>query len=145
MGKILAILSFFYVFIITLPSFSSAIGQVIDVKIVQDQGQGIAALNYDKKNDLVGIIFGNVITLFFAVGAIGFTIMIVWGAVDWILSGGDKEKVSGARKRITQAIVGLVILSLTFTIMLVAGQILSINALQYGDFRIPGLGDLPKK
>jgi hypothetical protein len=67
--------------------------------------------------------------------------MILWGAVDWILSGGDKEKVSNARKRITQAIIGLVILSLVFVIMAIAGQITGINALQSGAFKIPGIAD----
>lgn len=88
----------------------------------------------------IGFILKNVITLFFTVGGLGFTIMILWGAVDWILSGGDKEKVAGARKRIITAVTGLTILSLSFIIMLIAGQILSINALQFGTLTIPGLG-----
>ena len=101
---------------------------------------GIEALTGGDQKNLVGTIFGNVITLFFTAGAIGFTIMIIWGAVDWILSGGDKEKIASGRRRITNAIIGLVILSLSFTIMVVVGQVLSINALQFGDFKIPGLG-----
>lgn len=112
------------------------------MNIKQDKGMGIEALTQGaNQGTLVKTIFSNVITLFFTVGAIAFTIMIIWGGVDWILSGGDKEKVANARKRITQAIVGLVVLSLSFVIMLVAGQILSIDALQYGKFVIPGLGD----
>jgi len=85
-------------------------------------------------------VFKNSINILFAVGAMAFTIMIIWGAVDWILSGGDKEKIASGRRRITNAIIGLVILSLSFTIMVVVGQVLSINALQFGDFKIPGLG-----
>jgi hypothetical protein len=129
-----------FILLILVPTTNPASGQVI-VDIKQDKGMGIAALTGGDQNNLIKTIFTNVITLFFTVGALGFTIMIIWGAVDWILSGGDKEKVANARKRITQAIVGLVVLSLSFVIMLVVGQILSIDALQYGRFNIPGLGD----
>jgi hypothetical protein len=66
-------------------------------------------------------------------------IMIIWGAVDWIFSGGDKEKIAGARKRITQSIIGLVLLSSAFVIMLVLGQILGIGSLYSGQFTIKGL------
>lgn len=91
----------------------------------------------------LGLLMRNVVILFFTVGGLGFTIMIFWGAVDWILSGGDKEKIAGARKRITTAITGLTILSLSFLIMVIAGQVLSIDALQFGDFRVPGLAAPP--
>lgn len=87
----------------------------------------------------LGNLVNNTITIFFSVGALGFVVMFLWGAVNWILSGGDKEKIAGARKRITTAIVGLVLLSLTFVIMIVIGQILGIKALHQFDFRIPGL------
>lgn len=82
---------------------------------------------------LLGLIIKNTIVILFTVGAIGFTFMILWGAVGWILSGGDKEKIAGARKRITTALVGLVLLSLTFVIMLVVGQILGLKPLSESD------------
>lgn len=84
-------------------------------------------------------LISNVITLFFAVGGIGFTIMILWASVNWILAGGDKEKIAAARRRITQSIVGLVLLSMTFVIMIVVGQILGIEALYSGKIDIKGL------
>jgi len=102
-------------------------------------GFGVDISNGTKATGNIGLILKNVIILFFTVGGLGFTIMIFWGAVDWILSGGDKEKIAGARKRITTAITGLVVLSLSFLIMVIAGQVLSIDALQFGDFKIPGL------
>jgi hypothetical protein len=84
-------------------------------------------------------LINSTITILFTIGGIGFTIMIVWGSVNWILSGGDKEKIAGARKQITTAIIGLALLSVTFLVMLVAGQILGISSLHTGVFEIPGL------
>ena len=113
---------------------------------VKNQPGGLSIV--DKENDPGGLLSNllrNSITLFFSIGGIGFTIMILWGGVNWILSGGDKEKIASARKRITTAIIGLVLLSLTFVIMVVIGQITGISALQSGVFSIPGLLDETKK
>lgn len=75
----------------------------------------------------LGVIVKNLIILFYTVGTLGFTIMTIWGSVDWILSGGDKEKVAGARKRITTALVGLFLLALSFPIIGIIAQISGIN------------------
>lgn len=85
--------------------------------------------------ELVGNLFKNTITLFFSVGAIAVVVMFLWGTVELILSGGDKEKVASAQKRITYSLIGLALLSLTFVIMAVIGQVLAIDLL--GNFNIP--------
>lgn len=53
--------------------------------------------------------------VFLAAGFIAF-FMMFWGAFSYLLAGGDKGKIEGARKRITWAIVGLIVLSLSFAI-----------------------------
>lgn len=106
------------------------------------QPGGLMIKNYfNSPGTLLGDLVRNSLVLLFTVGGIGFSIMIVWGAVGWILSGGDKEKIAGARKRITTAIIGLVLLSLTFVIMVIVGQITGISALTTGVFNVPGLLD----
>ena len=103
----------------------------------QPSGQG-AKINNNAGGDLSNLI-SNTINLFFAIGGIAFTIMIIWGAVEWILSGGDKEGIAKARKRITTSIIGLVVLSLTFVITIVVGQITGIDSLKTGNFGFKGL------
>lgn len=140
----LLLLAILYLFFTSASVFAQGIGQSQQQQNtfrITRPGQGfgidLGGPNYSVRLD---VLLRNVITLLFTGGAIGFTIMIIWGAVEWILSGGDKEKIAGARKRITTAITGLAILSLSFLIVVTAGQILSINALQFGDFKVPGLG-----
>lgn len=87
----------------------------------------------------VETVIVNVISLFFAVGGIGVVIYFVWGAVDWILSGGDKEKVSSARKKMTHAIIGLFLLSLSYVIINLVGSIVGFNPLS--NLQLRGLGD----
>lgn len=62
----------------------------------------------------INTLLGNIIGLFFAAGAIAFIIMFVWGAVQMILSGGDKEAITKARSKITWAIIGVVLMSLSY-------------------------------
>lgn len=130
----------FSLLFLTLFFFSETAAAQIGIK-QQPAGRGTptAATAGESLRNLIS----NTITIFFTIGGIGFTIMIVWGSVNWILSGGDKEKIAGARKRITTAIVGLTLLSLTFLIMLVAGQILGIRSLNTGIFTVPGLLQTP--
>lgn len=83
-------------------------------------------------------IVGNIVGIFFAVGGLGVIIYFVWGAVDWILSGGDKEKVNNARKKMTHAIIGLTLLSLSYVIINIVGQIVGFNPLGYLQLRYLG-------
>src|SRR5689334_21324312 len=39
----------------------------------------------------VGRLMRNVVTILFIVGGVGVVIYFIWGAVEWIFSGGDKE------------------------------------------------------
>lgn len=122
--------SFLY---LTIPKLTFA-----QIGLPRGQQAGGAPVTGNAGGDL-GNLISNTITLFFTIGGIGFMIMILWGAVNWILSGGDKEKIAGARKRITTAIIGLVLLSLTFVITIVVGQITGVDALKTGNFGFKGL------
>lgn len=57
------------------------------------------------------------ITLILIVGAVIFLFVLLIGAVQWIMSGGDKSAVEAARGKISNAIVGLVILFAVFAII----------------------------
>lgn len=100
------------------------------------QPYGIPA--FRNPNNTVGnfVASGLQIMAIFAVLAV--LVFIVWGAFDWVTSGGDKEKIAGARKKITNAIIGLVLLALAGFIVTLVGQIVGINPLRMGI--IPQLG-----
>ena len=57
------------------------------------------------------------VTLGFVIGSLVFFFFLITGAITWIVSGGDKTKLESARTRITNAIVGFVILLLAFAIV----------------------------
>ncbi len=104
----------------------------------QPSGFGVQ-VGKENVGPLFGTVVRNGIRLAFTIAAIAVLIMFLWGTIDWIFSGGDKEKVASARKKIISAIVGLVLISLTFVILGALGQITSFDLL--GDLVIPFLGD----
>lgn len=74
-------------------------------------------------NKIVG--FG--IRAFLIFAALVTLVYLFWGSYDWITSGGDKEKVSKARQKITNALIGLILtVAMLALFNLVAGDILKI-------------------
>ena len=64
-----------------------------------------------------GDLISRTIGLLFVLGALAFFFMLLWGAITWILSGGDKAGLESAKGRITNAIVGFVLLIASFAIV----------------------------
>jgi len=79
------------------------------------------ALQGFSKSDGGGQFFSalipNAIILTFIVGSLIFFFMLVTGAIQWISSGGDKQALEGARGKITNALIGIVLLFVALAII----------------------------
>ncbi len=64
----------------------------------------------------IGNFVSNIVSMAFIISGIAFFLILVWGGIDWLTSGGDKAKVEGASKRITSALIGLAIVAASFAI-----------------------------
>lgn len=73
------------------------------------------------------VLFNNAITLVFMVALILVLIMLLWGGIQWIMSGGEKERIEKARGRIVNALIGLAVLAFAFLIINVVGQLVGIK------------------
>jgi len=67
--------------------------------------------------DNIGTLISGVIGLALLIAGILVFGYLVWGGIQWILSGGDKAKVEEARNRITAALVGLGIVAAAWAVM----------------------------
>lgn len=88
----------------------------------------------------INTVLTNAVTIIMVIGIIAVLFMFIWGAFEWITSGGDKEKLSNARKRIIQSLIGLALLALAFLIVRIIGLILGFNIT--GPMFIPSLGNV---
>lgn len=86
----------------------------------------------------LGVFISAALGLVFIIAGIAVLIMLVWGAVQWIFSGGEKEAVSHARNRILHALIGLAVLAVAFAIAVVFGQFVGVNLFE---FTVPTPGD----
>ena len=96
---------------------------------IAEPGQGYKSL---------GGFITNILALSFVVALILVLIMLIWGAFEWITSGGDKDAVGKARGRILNALIGLAILAVAFALFRFAGQFLGFTGLGgTGSFNLP--------
>ncbi|WKZ25369.1 MAG: hypothetical protein QY322_03175 [bacterium] len=62
------------------------------------------------------LLLPKVVGILLVFGGVAFFFMFLWGAITWIVSGGDKASVENAKGRITNAIIGLVLMVGVFAI-----------------------------
>jgi hypothetical protein len=77
--------------------------------------------------DYLNTILPTIITIAFIIGAVIFIFIFIAGAFGWVTAGGDKGKLEDARRKITHAIVGLVIMLLVWFMIQMVNLILGIN------------------
>lgn len=81
---------------------------------------------------MVATIFRNSYTIFLILCVILSLIYMVIGGIQWITSGGDKTKLDAARKKITYAIIGLIVAFMSFLIINVLGYLFGVKLLNIG-------------
>jgi len=69
-------------------------------------------------------VLGFVIKTFFIISGLAALLFLVLGALAWISSGGDKEKVSKAQEKIQAAIVGLIVLVAVVAVIATIEQVI---------------------
>lgn len=78
-------------------------------------------------NEFFAIMLPNLIGLSLVIGAVIFLFIMIIGAIQWVSSGGDKAAIESARGKITNALVGVVILFSLFAVLKLIGDFFGIN------------------
>ncbi len=91
--------------------------------------------------DFVNKLIGTGIQAFLLIAAIALLFFMLWGALDWITSGGEKEKVSKAQNKITNAVIGMVLVIVMLTVyQVIITQVLGLKGILNGwQFILPKL------
>ncbi len=89
-----------------------------------------------------GPIIGTVIIIMFIISIVIALIWLVIGGMKWITSSGDSTKVEGARNQIIAAVIGLIIVFLSFFIL---NFVLGMFNLSLMELTIPVLPGFEKK
>lgn len=105
-------------------NFGDVIGTVKPPEVVNQLNKG--DLNGETG---VNALLSTGVSLFFMLATIAFVFMFIWGAYDFIISFGEKDSIGKARQKITWAVIGLIILSLSFVMFRVLERITGIKFL----------------
>ena len=101
---------------------SFLVSLLADINVQPPTANG-SAIGY---SDL-GAFISNIFVLAFGLAVLLVLVMLVWGAFEWIASGGDKEAVGHARNRILNALIGLVVLAVAFALAKLGSQFVGID------------------
>jgi len=123
--NILKITSFlvtvFVSFIILTRSIFAAIkNPVIDASIGDNAAKAA-------DGSIILTYFVNIWRTVINLGALILLIYLLWAGIDWITSGGDSSKVASARNKITQGVIGMIILAFSFVIIGAIGKLVFGN------------------
>ncbi len=84
----------------------------------------------------LGDAISKILTLSFIIALVVVLAMLIWGAFEWITSGGDKEAVGKARGRIINALIGLAVLAIAFALFRLSGQFLGFGIGDAGNIQL---------
>jgi len=90
----------------------------------------------------VGKLLSTGIQLFFLVASIALLTYLLWGAYDWVTSGGEKEKLTKAQLKIVNAVVGMLLMVVAMVVFnVIMNNILGGKFIGPGfTFNIPTIG-----
>ena len=80
----------------------------------------------------LGDLLTFLIRIFFIVAGLAALLFLLTGALSWVTSGGNKENVDKAREKITNAVVGLIIIVAVLAVIVTLEQVVFGNNLCLG-------------
>ncbi len=88
--------------------------------------------NYDYITNLKPSAYvATAISLLLGLAGVGFFIYLLWGGVQWITAGGDKDGIDKARRKIINALIGLVIVFSSYAILYILRVLFNVNPIGF--------------
>ena len=78
---------------------------------------------------MLEVLFGNVVNVLLALGGFVLFIMLLTGGFKYLTSGGDPKALEGAKKTLSYAIGGLVLLAGSYMILRIIGTFTGTDSL----------------
>ena len=79
-----------------------------------------------------GKLMSGLMSFIMTIGTILVLVYLLWGSIEWITSGGDKGKVETARTKITNAVIGLIVLGASTAILVLVQNFLGMCFIKIG-------------
>ncbi len=93
--------------------------------------ENAAAAELPGSSGTFGGFISGLLTAVMAIAALMLLLYLIWGAMDWITAAGDNSKIQKARDKITQGIIGMIVLSSTVAVFMMIQEFLGIQVLRF--------------
>lgn len=80
-------------------------------------------------SDVLNSVLSNALVIFLVFAALFAGFVFIRGGLEWILSGGDKQKIEQARQRLVYGIMGLLLVLLSFFVVNFVFKLFSLDPL----------------
>lgn len=111
------------------------------MNLVRQALAGVETVTIQQPNEVkiteIGPLIKSGVSLAIIAAAILTFAYLIWGGIEWILSGGDKAKYEEARNRITAALIGLAIVALAWLLIKVVAYFFGLPDPFGGTFILP--------
>lgn len=84
--------------------------------------------------DCIGPLFSNVIIWLFTFAGIVAFFLVVFSGIKFITSGGDAKQVEGARKTLTYAVIGLLIILFSYFLLNIIAGVTGVTCIKMFGF-----------
>ncbi len=79
----------------------------------------------------LSFIITNLLDAALVIAGLLLLLYLIWGAIEWITSEGDSSKMESARNRITQAVIGMIVLSAVIAIFKLVQSFLNVTIINF--------------
>jgi hypothetical protein len=100
-----------------------AYAQIENPALLGDLGSGDAGNVFGR---FIGSWWGTAYVL----GGLMFLLYFVWGGIEWIMGGSNEERITNAKNKIVNALIGLTILAGTWALVKLIGGMLGLGILK---------------
>jgi len=87
-----------------------------------------ASLGSNKSSNIVGLLVSNIVGALFIFAFFLTLVYLLTGGIQWLTSGGEKGALESARNKITNALIGLVIVASSYAIFTLVGEFFGITS-----------------
>jgi hypothetical protein len=90
----------------------------------------IGKLGRGEGADIIAQLIANFLKIAFSIAGLVLLMMLLWGGIQWMTAGGNKEQAVKAQGRITSALIGFVIFMSVFAVINFIAPALGLTFLQ---------------
>lgn len=90
---------------------------------------GVGAPGSISPADVLGRFLSSWWGVAYVAGGIIFLLYLMWGGIEWAIAGSNKDRIENAKNKISNALIGLLLIAASYALIKLVGFVLGIDIL----------------